>query len=442
MTIWGVGPDAQAVGLMITNRRITAGAVVLLWAGLSIPSALGNGFRLAGQDAFVTSRGEAFVATADNASAVYYNPAGLAQLHGGNLRAGGYGIYLDPTFKPPSGATNSSSTYHIDDKYAAVPQCFVTYTPETFPVSLGLGAYAPYGGNVSWPQDTGFRTVATDGSLTYLRINPVVAVRLGERLSIGGGLMVDYADLKMEQGLIKPASPLANYFRFEGDGWTAGYNLGVLWRPHDKLSLGATFRSSTTFDLEGHTEFELQPLPGLYPATRRSADISLEFPWTAVWGISFRPTPRWNLEFNADYTHWSSFDQATLHQATPPWPLQQNVLYTFDWQSSWMYEFGVTRYFDNGWHVSAGYVFSENSVPDDYYSPLVVDMDRHFFSVGAGFSGKRFSLDVAYQFGYGPSHKVSSSSPPSIPGIFAGENANGKYTFISHVIFLTAGLRF
>ncbi len=53
-----------------------------------------------------------------------------------------------------------------------------------------------------------------------------------------------------------------------------------------------------------------------------------------------------------------------------------------------MYEFGVTRYFDSGWHVSAGYVFNENSVPNAYYSPLAADMDRHFFSLGAGRNGK------------------------------------------------------
>ena len=75
----------------------------------------------------------------------------------------------------------------------------------------------------------------------------------------------------------------------------------------------------------------------------------------------------------------------------------------------------MTRYFDNGWHVSAGYAFDENSVPDAHYSPLAADLDRHFFSVGAGFRGKRFDIDLAYQFGYGPAHTVTGSTPPSKP---------------------------
>src|ERR1039458_7320661 len=77
-----------------------------------------TGFRLPDQDAFATSRGEAFVATADNPSAIYYNPAGISQLEGNNLRAGIYGIYLDPSYRPP----NSGNSYHSSKNLAAVPQ--------------------------------------------------------------------------------------------------------------------------------------------------------------------------------------------------------------------------------------------------------------------------------------------------------------------------------
>ena len=56
---------------------------------------------------------------------------------------------------------------------------------------------------MSWPQDTGFRSVATEGSLTYVTINPVVALKLAPGLSIAGGAMVNYADLEMEQGLLR-----------------------------------------------------------------------------------------------------------------------------------------------------------------------------------------------------------------------------------------------
>src|SRR5208282_4193280 len=222
--------------LPIMNRRNTAKLLVAAILG-GLPLTLSaNGFRLADQDAFATARGEAFVATADNPSAIYYNPAGITQLEGNNLRAGIYGIYLDPSFGPP----NSGNTYHSSDNLAAVPQFFYTYTPEKLPLSFGLGVFAPYGGSMDWPDGTGFRTVATQGDLTYLTLNPVVAVKLLPNLSFGAGVMVNYVDMDLEQGL-RPSylPPAINFFRFKGDGWSVGYNLGLHWQPIDKISFGA-----------------------------------------------------------------------------------------------------------------------------------------------------------------------------------------------------------
>jgi long-chain fatty acid transport protein len=310
------------------------------------------------------------------------------------------------------------------------------------PLSFGLGVYAPYGGSISWPQDTGFRTVATQGKLTYLTINPVVAFKLLPSLSLGAGLMVNYVNMNLEQGLRQAyLPPNTNFFRFAGDGWSMGYNLGLLWQPIRQVSVGASFRSSATVTLNGHTEFE-QFSAGI-PDTSLPAHADFKFPLTAVCGLSYRPTPKWNLEFDADYTDWSSFGNTTIYQqGTPPLGGPQNPPVTLDWQASWMYEFGVTRNFDNGWHASAGYVFNANSVPNAYYTPLAADLDRHFFSIGAGRKGKRFDFDVAYQFGYGPAHTVTDSTPSSTPGRSNNQTADGTYDFISQAVSVSVGCHF
>jgi long-chain fatty acid transport protein len=426
------------------NRSHTSKLLVTLISGALAMKASANGFGLADQDAFATARGEAFVATADNPSAIYYNPAGITQLEGNELRGGLYGIYLDSSFSPPSSAPNHGHTYDNQDNYAVVPQIFYTYTPTNMPipVSFGLGVYAPYGGKSSWPQDTGFRSVAIGGSLTYLTINPVVAVKMLPSLSLGAGLMVNYANLNMEQGL-RPAylPPNTNFFRFTGNGWSVGYNLGVRWQPIDQISIGATFRSSATVTLNGHTEFE-QFSAGIQKSAL-PAHMDFEFPLTVVCGLSYRPTPKWNLEFDADYTDWSSFGKTTIYQqGNPPLGGPQNPPVTLNWQESWMYELGATRYFDNGWHASAGFVYNENSVPNAYYTPLAADMDRYFFSAGTGYKGKHFNFDIAYQFGYGPTHTVTGSTPSSTPGIGSNQTANGNYDFISHAVLVSVGWRF
>src|SRR6185369_3012505 len=221
------------MNINLSRTRRLFSAIILSCSALKVPA---TGFRLPDQDAFATARGEAFVATADNPSAIYYNPAGITQLRGHNLRGGIYGIYLNPNFSSPSGGT-----FHNENQLHAIPQLFYTYGPETFPLSFGLGLYSPYGLSTKWPQDTGFRTVGTEASLTYFTFNPVVALKVLPNLSIGAGITVNYADVKLEQGLLWPNQPYDN-FEFKGNAWDVGYNLGVLWQPHEKVSIGASFR--------------------------------------------------------------------------------------------------------------------------------------------------------------------------------------------------------
>ncbi len=437
MRIYGVRSVVGTHESVMINRRNILRLLTMLVSGALAMKASANGFGLADQDAFATARGEAFVATADNPSAVYYNPAGITQLEGNNLRGGIYGIYLDSSYSPPSSALNHGHSYDNQDNLAAVPQIFYTYSSTNLPVSFGLGVYSPYGGESSWPQNTGFRAVALNGSLTYLTINPVVAYKILPSLSIAAGPLVNYVDMDLEQGLSKSVTP-PNYFKFTGNGWSVGYNLGARWQPMEKISLGATFRSPAKVTLDGQTESQLRP-----PSSKSSAQMDLTFPMSAVGGISFRPTPKWNLEFDANYTDWSSFGSTSIHQVHPPAAVpHQDIPLILDWQPSWMYELGATRYFDSGWHASAGFVYNENSVPNAHYTPLVADMDRYFFSAGTGYKGKHFNFDIAYQLGYGPTHTVTGSTPSSTPGIGSNQNANGNYNFISSAVFVSVGWHF
>lgn len=402
---------------------------------------MANGFRLVSQDAFAAARGEAFAATADNPSAIHYNPAGISQLEGLQFRVGAYALNFEPTFTPPSTSTDRFATqkeHGIEDNDALAPQLYGTYqVPET-PLTLGVGVYAPHGANVTWPQDTGFRAVAIEGELTYLRINPVASLELRPGLSFAVGLMIDDAIISSGQGLSDRITP-DNYFRFEGDDLSTGYNFGLLWEINDNWSMGASYRSRTRLNFDGETEIEQPP----FDRAGTSAEMELEFPSTAVFGVSYRPTERWNIEFNADYTNWSTIDSTVIKQSEKPMPgVQQDIPVTMNWKNSWMLKFGATRYFDDGWYASAGYVFNENSVPVDYYSPTVADLDRHFFTIGLGRKWSCYSVDLAYQYGFAPARTVTGSETTSKPGRFSRQNGDGTYDFTSQALLLSFGVKF
>src|SRR5436190_21332757 len=167
-----------------------------LACALIVPSvSYGLGIRIADQDARATARGNAFAATADNPSAIYYNPAGISQLEGTQARSGLYFISVDTTF---SGTSGKGET---DPALQAVPQFYCVKSLESLPLSLGFGVYAPYGLTLDWGTHNPFRTAAQDGKLLYACVNPVVSWKVLPSLSLAIGPTLNYARAELEQGL-------------------------------------------------------------------------------------------------------------------------------------------------------------------------------------------------------------------------------------------------
>src|ERR1700759_1602401 len=161
--------------------------VSLLTLSVALPTGVfGLGIRLPDQDAFATARGEAFVATADNPSAIYYNPAGITQLDGQNARVGFYGLYLNDHYTSPGVSVDTH------DKAQGAPQVYYTYGFEDVPLTLGIGLYAPYGLAIEWPNNAPFADVGYKGSLTYLTLNPVLAWQVCSNFSVAAGITVNY----------------------------------------------------------------------------------------------------------------------------------------------------------------------------------------------------------------------------------------------------------
>ena len=379
----------------------------------------GLGLRVPDQDAKAMARGNAFAATADNPSAVYYNPAGIAQLEGHQIRNGGYLISVQDTFTALNGAETRTK-----DRPQFVPQFYYTYGNTNWPVSLGAGVYAPYGLGMQWPDDGPFRQSATRGSLEYLTFQPVVAWKAHPTFSLAAGPTVSYGKVDLRRGIL-PVNR-GDEFRFTGDDFNVGFSLGLLWKPLEQHAFGLVYRGPSKMDFGGKTYLGGGPVPGRV----ESAGAEMDFPQQMVAGYSFRPTPKWNLEFNADWTDWDTLNTVSLNQTGPlalaPVPLP------FNYQASLLYEWGVTRYFERGWSVSGGYIYSQNSIPSAFFSPSVPDSDRHVFSLGVGRQYEHLRWDAAYQFAWGPGREVASADP----------SATGRYSFNSHAIALSIGYAF
>jgi long-chain fatty acid transport protein len=369
---------------------------------LVVPDRLGAvGFRLPNQDPEAIARGNAFAATADNPSAIYYNPAGITQLEGDNIRVGIYVISADTEFTSPSGATAKTDT-----SLQAVPQIYYVHSYTNVPISVGLGVYAPYGLSLDWGNNSPFNTVAESGSLLYATINPVVAWRATHTLSIAIGPTINYsqAEFKRAIGVIP-----GDQFKFNGDDTGFGFNAGILWQPYRMWSFGVNYHSATTLDYKGTVS--TTPSPPLPPPTSTSASIN--FPQFVAGGISFRPTTNWNFEFDLDWTEWSVVKQIEFQD-----PTLGNPAVTLNYRSGFMYEFGATRQLGKGYFASVGYIYSENSSPDVNFNPLIPDANLQLGSVGFGRHGRHWDWAIAYHFAFNGGHTVQNDSNALADGTY------------------------
>jgi long-chain fatty acid transport protein len=419
-------PTAQA-------REIAVCLLVLCGWTCGLPKAHALGFRVPNQDPSAIARGNAFAATADNPSAIYYNPAGITQLGGQNAQIGSLfylGIYADYT---------SPTGQQVDNNPEVIPAPTLQYTitPKDSPVSFGFGVYEPFGFSVDWPNDAPFRQESLKGSLTYITMNPIVAWRILPSLSVGAGPTLNYSQINIVQGILPANSPFTSFFpddqsQFKGDNWSFGYNVGLLWQPHPQWSFGASYRSGSRMNYQG--DFKLQDLPPTGQTLSASgASSSIDFPQIAIGGVSYRPTPNWNIEFDLDWADWTSVKDLAIQGAPVPVPSRR-----LDWQSSFMYEIGVTRYFDNGYYLSAGYFFSQASTPSDSFTPMVPDTDLHVGSIGGGYKAHNWSLALAFQVIGGDWRNVSVD-PSAGPTASIG---SGSYRLFTPTVSFAVGYAF
>jgi long-chain fatty acid transport protein len=369
------------------------------------------GFRIPNQDAEATARGNAFAATADNPSALYYNPAGITQLEGTRAQFGSHVLSVNSHFESATPGVESDTEFEVQP----VPQLYVTHTLKDKPFSFGLGVYAPFGLGLEWPEDGPLRPFAIEGRLLYVTLSPIAAWRITPTLSLAAGPTISYSSLMLRQGAGIPAGE----FHFRGDGFTAGAKAGVLWQPHGKWSFGASYFSPTTVEYRGNSSFK--PLTGVSPTT-----LEAEFPQFVIAGVSFRPNTNWNLEVGVDWTDWDTLD-TVVFDGTPfgnqPFPL--------NWKSSWLVHSGASRYLENGYWIGLGYFYSENSTTDKDFSPLVPDANLHVASLGFGRKGVQWSWALSGQIISGPERDINN-----------GTGVDGSYQFFNQAVNFSLAYRF
>lgn len=387
------------------------GLLALAACLLLVPAAShGAGFALFEHGARAVALGGAFGATADDPTAIYFNPAGIAFLQGTQVASGVYFITESSTFSGANPYPGQGYSVDMKSQIFYPPHFYLTgeLTPN---LHWGFGAYAPFGLGTWWPDEYAGKYLSKRVDLKVFNLNPTLSYKLTENLAIAAGVDYFYSalDLTRSIGVINPYTQQAAevgqvhlYTDYKG-GW--GWNVGLLGKLDGGFSIGATYRSNVKVNYTGKASFTQFPtgyadfdaiVASQVPfGSKVSAKSSIKFPDEVRVALAWHGQ-KWGVEGDVIRMGWSSFKDLPIDLTGHP--LLSEVR-PENYKDSNSYRLGVEYKASQSMAWQFGALYDKSPVPTISVSPLLPDADRKGASIGASFSlTPKTRLDVSYLY--------------------------------------------
>jgi long-chain fatty acid transport protein len=378
---------------------------------LAPASSFGAGFALFEHGARAVALGGAFGATADDPTALYFNPAGIA------FQKTGYalGVYfITESSKFYGTDPYPGEGYSVDMKSQIFYPIHLYYNGEiTKDLSWGIGIYNPFGLGTWWPDDYAGKYITKRVDLKVFNFNPNLAYKLSDDFAIAVGVDYFYSNLNLTRSIptqaVNPYTQQVSeigqvhlYTDYQG-GW--GWNAAFLGKLGGGVSFGASYRSHVKINYTGNAEFT-QFTTG-YPdfdaivasqipfGQSPQATTSIDYPYEGRLGLAWHGV-QWGAEFDWVRMGWSSFKDLPI--TLPDYPGLSEVRYE-GYHDSNTYRLGIEyKHSDDLWWEIGG-LYDETPVPTESVSPLLPDANRKGFSLGTtiGLSDKT-QLEISYMY--------------------------------------------
>lgn len=416
----------------------------------------GSGFGVFTQGASGLGQANAVVAHPTGPSSLYFNPALLNDVPGRQFEVGTTGIYSDRTIELDSGGSEDNQT-----SWNFPSTLYYTHQVNER-LTAGFGVFFPFGLSNEWDDDYEGQFLGTSGEVLTMNINPTLSWRATERLSLATGFSMLYLDATLEnkinqtgaylllqsQGAVLPdlTEPLPNVAqRFEGDGWGAGYNLGILYKFSERMSFGATYRSHVDVDVStADVSFSnVHPFLGqIFPETSASTDIRL--PAQATAGFACQVLDPLVIEIAVRWEDWDSTEELKIEFEAPVLGQTANIT-PRDWDSTWSYMIGGQYRLSDTLALNGGYLYGKNAVPDRTFEPVIPDTDAHLFTIGAETIYGPWTFAAAFGFEHHEVRTKDNSLGDPLGSLLAGQpvdTANGEYETDIFLVGLSLGYKF
>ncbi len=379
-----------------------AGLVLLLALAVSI--SFGGGYQLNEHGARAVGMGGAFVARASDGSAMFFNPAGLGFQQGIKLMLGTTLIMPSTTFTGPVPSTTETSM----NSQTFFPSNFYASYSSGDKWVFGLGFFTPYGLGTEWPSTWVGSRLAVKTTLQTYYITPTVAYKISDKLSIGAGVSIVLGSAKLSYNTVTystllPLTPSASLgtATLDGTGNGVSFDVGVLYKATDKLSVGASYRSLVKLDLKGTASFtNMQALQTYFPGGDGS--VTLPMPSNFLLGLAYDVSPKLTLEGDFQWVGWKSYDQLQVTLANGPVSplgvLQKSPAPQIkNWDDGYLFRLGGEYTVNDNLTLRAGYIMDISPQPPSKTEPMLPDGDRNDFSIGGGYQiSDKLHVDLAY----------------------------------------------
>lgn len=416
----------------------SAAALVLTGVAAATSTALAAGFQLTEQSSLGAGRAYAGAGiVGDDLSAVHYNPAGMTLLEGTRFQAGGVWIGINADFDSDNGMADENGRL----KGQMIPAGYVTHQVND-KVWLGFAMTVPFGMGTEYSRDWKYGNRGTSAKIYTFDMNPNIAYKVSDFISVGAGVSVQYAKAKL--GMRMDAQPGLNlaHGKVEADSWDWGYNLGIMLSPSDKLRFGLAYRSSIEHNADGDLKISgvntgfLGMLLGDYSRYASMLDgqmlgtsATLKTPDTIMLTGTWEATDKLRLSGLIRWANWSNFDDLKLKNDMPSGlssslgsiisKLPDNngaalsqivgemkeVTIENKWQDTWLFSVGADYKINSAFTVRGGIAYETSPIDDQSTRMAVIpDTDRVWLSLGASWYATKdlqFDVGATYLMGIG-----------------------------------------
>jgi long-chain fatty acid transport protein len=402
----------------------------------------------------------------NNATAIYYNPAGIADSKGTH-------VFLDLTaawrhvsyvhtpassdVAEPPGATGANT-----DKanlFNIIPSPMIGLTTKLGDFALGAGFYTPFGGQAVWDQNSRFknsksypgpvdgaqRWFVIDGEIRSSYYTLAAAYHVpgtGLSLGVSGNLVQSTINILRARNVNGDNNTLAEGRSWlDVSGWEGSFGAGVLFEAvPEKLWFGASYQSrpgvSGGMKLSGDLKNDLGG-----QVTTSPVNAHQDFPDVYQLGARWRARKDVELRLFGDYTRWSSFKDQCISQKDQPCSGTSLLLdIPRDWHDTLSVRAGGSFWVSPTAELLAGLGYYSTAVPDSTLDPSIPDWQAVSFTLGGRVRiVKSLHTELSYSQFFSPQRDNSSTStlnPPKAP------NAGGVYKQDLGVVNLNIDIAF